>query len=200
MLLTLPAPVSVQSLEQLRQAPAGGYDTFEDVIFDTVSYPAAGTSRLTFFAQTSPDPTITNVQPAGLLPAPHYFRAHRIMLDFLTEHDTQPETGPNDRLRDCERVLNTARGILTFNSGATQRRRTGIPLAAIGGLGGLTAAVAGGNAQVVKNTPNGGFPFDQIIRYGESFGFEMNFAPGVAIGADLPLRLSLYGWRYVKVG
>lgn len=199
MLLNLPAPVDVPTLERLRTAPAGGFDVFEDVLFDTVTYPAAGAGRLTFFTATTGDQTITNVQPAGQIPAPHYFRAHRLFLDFATEPTRDDGSDAAGRLRDLDRILNIARGVIVFNAGATQRRRSPIPLRALGGMGGITGIAAGENFQQARNAPNGGFPFDQIIRYGETFSFELNFAPGVAVSADVPMVLALYGWRYVPV-
>lgn len=199
MLLNLPAPVDVPTLERLRVAPAGGFDVFEDVLFDTVTYPAAGAARLSFFTNTTNDATLTNVQPAGQLPAPHFFRAHRLFLDFLTEPSRDDGPDAAGRVRDLDRILNVARGTITFVSGATQRRRAPIPLRALGGMGGVLASVAGESVQHARNAPNGGFPFDQIIKHGETFGFEVNFAPGVAVSADVPLTLAMYGWRYVPV-
>lgn len=204
MLLSLPPAVDVATLEKLRVAPPSGFDVYEDVIVDTVIYPAAGVSRLDFFSQTTQDRTLCNVQPAGQLPQGQYFRAHRLFLDFLTEPSKSDGAATIGRLADVDKILNTARGVISFSTNAKQRTRNPIPLRSLGGMGGAAGTIAGGAVaefQHVRNAPNGGFPFDVIIRGGETFRFGVDFRPDTltAISADLPIALLVYGWRYVPV-
>lgn len=208
MLFPMGSPVDVATLEKLRLSPQGGYEVYEDFIYDTVTYLAAGAAnlQLPFFTTNSADRTITNLVQAGQLPSPHYFRVQRLFLSPQSEPSISAAQDTAGRLRDMDRILNVGRGILTFTSSATNRSRGGIPIRGIGQLGGtrgiMTPGVtAAGSFPIhhIQNDGSSGFPFDIVLKYGEPFSAVIQFQPvAQAISADLPLQLALYGWRYVK--
>lgn len=212
MLFPMGAPVNVQALENLRAAPAGGYEVYEDFLYDVATYPAAGAAglQLQYFQQASADRTVTNLGQPGQLPAPHYFRVQRIFLSPQSEPSISAAMDVAGRLRDMDRILNTARGVLTFANNATNRSRGPIPIRAIGQLGGTRGLIVPGVAaaapvfpiQQIQNDGGSGFPFDIVLKWGETFNFTITFRADAAqaISANLDLQLALYGWRYVKVG
>lgn len=208
MLFPMGAPVDVATLERLRLAPPGGYEVYEDFIYDTVTYLAAGGAglQLAFFTTNSADRTITNLSQAGQLPAPHYFRVQRLFLSPQSEPSISAAQDTAGRMRDMDRILNTGRGVLTFNNSATNRSRGPLPIRAIGQLGGTRGLITSGVTAAgsfpihhIQNDGGSGFPFDIVLKYGETFSATIQFqAVAQAISADLPLQLALYGWRYVK--
>jgi hypothetical protein len=208
MLFPMGTPVDVATLERLRLAPAGGYEVYEDFLYDTQTYLAAGAAnlQLAFFQANSADRTLTNLAQAGQLPAPHYFRAQRIFLSPQSEPSISAAQDTAGRVRDMDRILNTGRGILTFANSATNRTRGPIPIRAIGQLGGTRGLITSGVTaagsfpiQQVQNDGGSGYPFDIVLKFGEPFSAVIQWGPvAQAISADLPLQLALYGWRYVK--
>lgn len=203
MLPTLPAPVSIATLRKARVSPEGGFDVKPGVLFDTLVYPAAGTARLDFFTQTTADPTLCNLQPAGQLVIGQWFRASRIYLEFLTRASSGTTTA--GRADDVLAIKHIARGVLLYANNTTQRRDVPLPISYIGAPSNTDTMVngtqaAGTSIQIGSQAANGGYPFDETILGGETFQFTMQFAPAlVAISANLDVRLSIFGQRYVPV-
>jgi hypothetical protein len=209
----LPPPLDVKSLRAARQAPAGGYETFEDVIYDTVTYPLAGVpagGTLDFFANAAntADRTLTNLKQAGQLPGSHMFHCKRVFVTPIMPPSVAVALTTAGAVSDLEAIFNTSRSFLTFTSSVTNKTRGPIPLDMIGGAGGVvsafggTAAPAAGAADVIQHArlhPHGGYPLDFIIGTAETFSLSLIFGAQKTTTIDIPLRLTLYGWRYLKV-
>lgn len=77
-------PVQPRTLEELQKlttpaAVAGGnMEAFRDVLTDTQTYAAAGPTggRLSFFATTNSDPSLSNAVQAGTVPDPEYWQLY----------------------------------------------------------------------------------------------------------------------------
>jgi len=71
-------PVQARTLKELQEittpAPVGGgnMEVYRHVLYDTQTYVAAGSSRLTFFSNTNSDPSLCNLEVGGSLPDPDY--------------------------------------------------------------------------------------------------------------------------------
>jgi hypothetical protein len=203
MLAKLPPAVSIDALRAMRVAPKGGFDVKPAVLFDTVTYVAAGQVSLSFFTQTTADQTLCNLQPAGQLVIGQWFRVARIHLEFLTRVSTGAAVA--GRADDVLAIKHAARGQLIYTNNTTQRRDVPVPITYMGApsdtdvdLNGTQAA--GTSLQYGAQRSNGGWPFDEPIMGGETFSFTMNFQGTlVPISADLQIRLSLFGQRYVPV-
>jgi hypothetical protein len=206
MLFPMGQPADLATLEKLRTAPAGGYETYEDVLYDEQTYAAAGVAQIVFFGNAQSDRTLSNLTQPGQLPAPHYFRVQRIFISPQTEPSISAAQDTAGRLRDWDRILNTGRATLTFSNSASNRTRGPWPCRAIGQLGGTRGVIVPGVAaaapvfpiQHVQNDGGSGFPFDIVLKWGETFTFTMNLAAAQAISANLNIQLALYGWRYAK--
>jgi len=214
-MLKLPPPLDIVSLKKARSAPPSGYEVFEDILFDVVNYPIAGVApggTLDFFATpaNTQDSTLTNLKQAGQLPGSHLFHVKRVFLTPLIAPSVVPAgltaAGSAD---DLDKIFLTSRSYLTFTSSVTNKTRGPIPLDAIGAIGGNVAQYGGNNApaagasaviQQAKPHAHGGFPLDFIIGTAETFSLSIKFGVQVAISQIVPLRLSLFGWRYLKVG
>jgi hypothetical protein len=216
----LPAPLpirgapGVMSFESIRQAPAGSMYAFEHLLFDTVTYPLAGAANLVLPAfgnntnARAADATLTNWPASGQLPRPHKFHGLALFVTPQTETSMSGAVDAAGRIRDIDRVLNTARGVLDFDVSATGRRRPPIPLRSIPSLPGVRGVIIPGTAaaqnpiQSYSQTGSGeGYPFDLPIDEGETFTLTLRFGPAaVAISADLLLQIGIYGWYYQQAG
>lgn len=208
--MTAPARVLTYPFEQLRarlQPPGAGIpEANVDVLYDTQLYPLAGIARLNFFSATNADITMSNMEANGALAQGQYFDVMRIFVDVLREATATVAATAAGGLNDVERILKTARGVVTFN----QRSRPlgPIPLTYFGQSGGASGFVAGnaGAADIVQfsNMPsNGGLPVNGGIKIGplEKFGVTIDFAaPITSISADTLIRVGLFGVRYRQIG
>jgi hypothetical protein len=214
-MLKLPPPLDIASLKKARTAPPSGYEVFEDVLYDVVNYPQAGVAAggtLDFFATpaSTADETLTNLKQAGQLPGSHLFHVKRVFITPLVAVSINgaglTTVGVAD---DLDKIFLTSRSYLTFTSSVTNKRRGPIPLDMIGAIGGTVAQFGGTNGpaagasavlQQAKPHAHGGYPLDFIIGTAETFGLSIKFGAQVAISAATPLRVTLFGWRYLKVG
>lgn len=218
----LPDPLKVRgapgerTFDNIRIAPEGGLYVFEHVLFDTVLYPAAGAANLELAifgdaaAARAGDRTLTNWPASGALQTSHRF--HGLLLYMTPQTETAISADAGGRVRDVDRIVNTARGILEFSLTATGRRRPGIPLRALPSLPGQRSAIviAPSNVaaeptkivQSVQQIGSGdGYPFDLPLNGGEAFALTARFGPAaVAISADLQIQFSIYGWQYQPAG
>ena len=212
-MLKLPPPLDVASLKKARNAPTGGYEVFEDVIYDVVNYPVAGIApggTLDFFAtpNSTSDVTLTNLKVAGQLPGSHMFHVKRIFITPLVSTSFTAALTGAGVATDLDNIFLASRSYLTFTSSVTNKTRGPIPLDAIGTIGGnvsqfggsnVPAAGASGVIQQAKPHAHGGYPLDFIIGTSETFGLSARFGVQVAVSQIVPLRLTLFGWRYLKV-
>ncbi len=109
-------------------------------------------------------------------------------------------------LDDISAILNVARGMVTFKY---RDKPVGpIPLRFFGDGGQAAGLLAGqvpiapGSVQLGGAPENGGFPVNGAwkLEGSEPFKFVLTFVAGVAVSADTPLEVALFGIRYRPVG
>src|SRR5882672_5113481 len=178
------------------------------VLFDSLTYLAAGTTvSQKFFQQNQGDPTISNVN-GGSLPEGESLRIARMGYDILAVpaavagHSALAE-GP---IYAISRILKTARGV--FSLKLSQKDYGPIPLTFSHASGGETgfgwgtftaeASLAFGN----NGTFDGGFPTDNslYIKSKTQFSVTTQFASGgTTITVDTLTRFWLAGTLYRRV-
>jgi hypothetical protein len=137
-MLRLPAAPNVQGLDALRTIPQGGYEVYEDVLYDTVTYPAAGVgaggSLLFFTSQANTaDATLTNLRQPGQLPAPQFFYARAAFLEPLIETSIgNTVLTAAGRSQDLDRLMFTAATTRRPRAWARCSNRLRITLTAVG--------------------------------------------------------------------
>jgi len=205
--LDIGRPLDILALQQARQAGPGAYEANEEAIYDTATYLAAGVPSLDFFSVASGDRTITNLVQPGLIPAGEYFHAKRVFVVPLVEPTISADLTAAGRVRDLERVMVTGRGTLSITPAYSNRPRGPYPLHLIGAVGSThsrgygTDAPAAGNSAVVEvaaPSSHGGVPVDFILFGGETLAATMRWGNPLAISADMPLQLIVWGFRYRK--
>lgn len=182
-------------------------EALPDVLYDTQTYLAAGSVHLDFFVATNADKSLSNMEQAGTLPAPQYFDVYRIFCDFLAAPSATVADTAAGVVNDVELVLKSARARLTYTS---KNKTLGpIPLTFFGSSGLMRAgfdtgraAAAGAVIQQVQGIDNGGFPVNGAItlRSQSTFAIGLDFVAGVAISANLLIRVSMLGVRYREIG
>lgn len=204
--LMLPARILSYAYDALRQrlrpqsleAP----EALPYVFFDTQTYLAAGSARLEYFRNVQSDQTLGNLEIAGSLPEGVFFDIHRIFVTPLRVGTIDAAAGAGS-LRDCQTILNTARGVVTITTNA--KPLGPIPLRFFGDAGQASGALSGNSATAMVQAPgfpaNGGFPVNAAIRLGPAakFGVTLDFV-STAIAVDTPLQVALLGVLYRKIG
>jgi hypothetical protein len=210
----LPAAKNMTELAAMRNPPEGAVDVYPDTLYSTMVYPAAGVAigtPLQFFqgAETNPrDISLTNV-PNGFLVAQRFHALYAFVVPIVESglNAGVVATSAAGRVRDLDRILKTNRGFVSYTYSVTNKVRGPFPLDAFGEMGAImpdfggSSAPAAGDAAVlnhVRTGASGGWPLNLIIYENEGFPFNMQWGVQTAISADLPLRLVLFGWRYVK--
>ncbi len=207
-MLTLPGVEDIATLERQRVSPVGGYEVYEDFLYDTATYVAAGPAagaQLQFFQTVRSDVTLSNMTNPGTLAVGQWFRCFALFLTPRSEPSLNVASTAAGRVADWDKIQNTARAFLNFSLQQGTKVRPAIPLEALGGLGGAVGTYGGiGTApsmvQQLRNHAHGGFPFDITIKGGENFALNLFVGVQTAISADLPLTLWMYGRRYVPTG
>jgi hypothetical protein len=209
-MLVLPAAYDVATLEKLRQAPQGGYEVYEDFLYDTATYVAAGPAAFAsvpYFQTARADLTLSNLVTPGQLPIGQWFHGKALFATPRSEPTATVADTAAGRGADWDKIQNIARAILNFSLQGGTKVRPNIPLEALGGIGGGVvsfgtgrAAAAGPIVQQLRNHAHGGFPMDIIVKGGEVFNFNLQTGVQTAISADLPITLLWYGYRYVPAG
>jgi len=172
------------------------------LLYSTRTYPAAGVALLNFFDGGTADQTLDNVAN-NQLPAPQFFREWQWFCDFLTRLSTSATTA--GRLDDIGAVLNIARGLLIHQ--ISQKDYLQVPLRALGAIGGpfgqLSSTVAAVSQQNATNGLPGWSPFHVngmiVIPPQTNFTARVQFVPAIAVTADLPIALEIYGELYRRV-
>lgn len=213
-MLALPQPLNIDGLDAARKPPAGAVDCYPDVLYSTMVFPAAGQpvgTPLQFFqgAETNPrDVSLTNVGN-GFLIGQRFHALYAFVVPILELTGTTGVVAniAVNRTRDIDRILKTNRGFVSYTYSVTNKVRGPFPLDAFGEMGAImpdfggSSAPAAGDSAVLNHTrtgASGGWPLNLILYENEGFPFNMTWGVQTAITADLPLRLVLYGWRYVR--
>lgn len=166
------------------------------VLYDTVTYPAAGVAHLDAFRNVNADPTLSNMDVAGSLAAGVYFDVHRIFVTPLT-----PSPSIATTLDDIGILYNNARATFTFT--VNSKPIGPFPLRFAGDAG--QPSQQGNTTADVNNylggPQNGGFPVNGSIKLGptQKFGVSLDFN-STAIAVALLVQVSLLGILYRKIG
>lgn len=184
---------------------AGEPEAIPYPIFDTQTYPAAGSGDLNFFNAASVDRTRSNMDVPGQLQAGTWLVVERVYVDFLNTPTVTAADTQAGAANDIAQILKKARATLTFKYGS--KSIADIPLTFFGRSGGVEAVLGGNNTaphlvQVGNMGDNGGYPIlgNIIIPPGVSFGATIKFAANnVAISADTDIRVSLFGMLHRPV-
>ncbi len=203
-------PKSIADLKAIAFPHGADVESIPYSIYDTQIYPAGGIGGLTFFQQTSPDSTLTNVEAAGQLPEPQWFELQYIYVDFMrggvtNEDDSAAATRQVGIATDIETILKNARGIAQLI--VAQKLYGWRPLTMLQASGGAVGAIAvgigedaaasGRAQQLAQNGLIGNglyYGGSVVIPPKQNFKLNMQFQPTlVPISADLPVRVTLDG-------
>lgn len=191
--------LSAEQLVARVNPPAGSFETFPDMKFDTQLYPAAGVQSLNFFAQVANDPTITNMTQPGMLPAPDWLQLEAIQVTpYVGLPSNRAVTAaPGNQvgvLNDWSTLVDTGRAILTLF--ISNKKYGPWRVKAHHGIGGalgfitqgITAAAAAvGAQQTMQNGPsdNGFGPQGElVIAPTTPFSVTLQFAGAPPITSD----------------
>jgi hypothetical protein len=167
------------------------------VLFDTVTYLAAGVAHLDAFRNVNADPTMSNMDVAGSLPAGVYFDVHRILITPLPVSPTIVTTAA-----DIGILYNVARGNFTFTVNAKPIGPFPIRFAGDAGQPSQQGANAvAGTSQYLGGPQNGGFPVNGAIKLSpaQKFGVGLDFNSS-ATTANVLIQVALLGILYRKIG
>lgn len=102
----------LQDLTTPKAVDGGNMEVFRHHLYDTQTYPAAGTAApLTFFQNTNADQSLCNLQQAATLPDPDYMQVFYIQCDILL--GTSDLTIPL-AWRDMDRIIRLGRPVLSL--------------------------------------------------------------------------------------
>lgn len=171
--------------------------------YDTQTYPAAGTSTLSFFVTPSADKTLSNMQAGGQFPDPQWLTLYDITLDILTQPTIQSASPPTTagQLNDHSIILKgPGRGTWTLE--ISDKVYGPFSLSLLHGTGGpvgnfhLSVLGAGpsGQAQWATNTLSPGWNYQGsvIIPPKTNFSYTLRFN-STAVSVDNPLRVAQHG-------
>jgi hypothetical protein len=199
--LALPAKIATYAYDflQSRVVPQSlnAPEALPWVLYDTVTLATLGT-HLDAFRNVNADPTMSNMDVAGSLPAGVYFDVHRIFITPLLA------TTVATTLADIAILYNIARGTFTFTVNAKPIGPFPIRFAGDAGqpsFAGTAAPAAGGTAGLVGGPMNGGFPVNGAIKLSpaQKFGVGLDFA-STALSVSIPIQVALLGVLYRKIG
>lgn len=211
--LETPNTPGAPTLKSLRTMPFGGYDVYEDVLYDTETWPQASLTPktpLVFYNSQSNDITLTNL-PNGILPSPQMFHAQRLFLQpqVVTAVGNVVLTAAG-LAADLDNIFQASRSFFQYQNPATNKLRGPIPLHMIGAAGGIIpvyggnnvpAAAAGAVIQSARLSQHGGFPVNLIIFATEQLVWQVIAGNQVALTtAGIPIQVNHYGWRYLRGG
>jgi len=211
---------SFADLVQRSKPGRGGADVAEanvDVLYDTQTALAAGLSTLRFFTAVNADQTLSNMELSGSLAADTFFDVYRIFIDAnrlpTATNIAGVGAGPTPTaagvVNDLAAILHTGRGVATFRM--FDKPVGPIPLTFFGSSGsveGQTALALSGaytaattqqvHIQTARMPDNGGWPVNGLVRIPPQtkFSLAIEFASGVTIGTDTPLRVTFLGVKY----
>lgn len=196
-------PVQVFSKQQLQaQSQPDQYNQPEFipwVWYDSQNF-ASNFGPVSFFAATSNDPTICNIQQANTFAADQYFRPFCITLDWLIGATYQGSSGAANIVDDLLGIQNTARTI--FYLTLSQKLYVQAPIHCLHASGGVyvnyqLGTPTGSNiANYAMNwMPDGGYWINGSIVFGPRMTFQ-SYAQGtgtVTLNATRLGRISFHG-------
>lgn len=198
-------PVNVQSYQDLfdAAAPDSAFmpEAVPNVIYDTQSFDD-NWSSISFFAETNPDKTMSNIQQANTMPGEQYFVLYSVTFDFLAG-PANISTTP-DQYNDLREILDVARATLTMQ--IADKDIFKIPLRVCHSAGAVWAAFQGtpatnGIVNAAFNAPaSGQFWTDGaiILPPKQTFTMTLTGVPSQMVTARLG-QLAMHGALYRPV-
>ena len=177
------------------------------VFYDTQSYLAAGSARLTFFGNAGQtDPTMSNLGN-GTLETDQFFELQRAFMSMLAALSITTTAAVTGAANDINILHNAARGIVTFSM--LNKAYGPFPLDFFGRPGGgmfqgtsegTETAPARNIIQSGESVMNGGFPFLNALTIPPVTAFRV-FADfnSTAISGNLNIRHALLGVFHRRV-
>lgn len=180
-------------------------------LYDTQTYTDNSTTELTFFAATSTDRSITNLESGGTLPDPNTLYVYGIFLDYFNNASGTPYVSSTTAATENVGNINDI-GLLHMNGRSrllltiSDKRYGPWPAAAFPGLGAVQGF--GWGTTTAEETLQYGFnalaPRGYIggaIMIPPKVGFQvtMTWPAAVDLVADYRVRCTLYGALYRKV-
>lgn len=177
--------------------------------YDTQTYTDNSTTQLTFFAATTGNRDLSNLESGGQIPDPNFFAIHYFNADFMsnaagTPYATTGAGGIAGALDDVGRLLLSGRARFTLT--ISDKRYGPWPLSVTGGTG---AAVGNGwgtftaeeSIQTGYNALHGGAYIGGKIMIPPKVGFSVviDWPAAVDLTADYRVRLSMYGVYYRRI-
>jgi hypothetical protein len=197
-------PKSIQTILDSLKPNATEPEAIPDVLYDSQTYVAAGSSVLNYFTTlpAAGDKTLSNMQIAGALPNPVYFEIQKVYFDVLCATTTAATQA--GAASDIDQILKVGRGIASFT--LSDKTYGPYPLTFFGGSGGTQAMIASaiatpGSIQSANVRDNGGFPMNGALMIPPqvSFTWQLNWVPLTAITANTVCRVSMLGVKYRRV-
>lgn len=185
--------------------------------YDTQTYTSTATTQLTFFAATTGNRDLSNLESGGQIPDPNFFAVHYINADFMqnaagTPYTTTAGIGAAvtnaSALNDVGELLLSGRARFTLT--ISDKRYGPWPLSVTGGTGAALgfSAIAGlsgaGNAQRSDfgyNALTGGAFIGGKIMIPPKVGFSVvvDWPAALTLTGDYRVRLTMYGVYYRRI-
>jgi hypothetical protein len=169
------------------------------VLYDTQQYVSGTTTRLTFFAGTNADTTMSNIESAGGIPAGQFFEVHKVFVDVLNRPSVNAAATGLGQLDDLALLFNIGRAALTFTTAAkTLGPIPGTFFCQSGGIEGSISSNIAAPAVVEAGTRQhtGGFPVNGhiVLPPQQRFTWTMDFAAAQTLaGGNTNIRLAMLG-------
>lgn len=168
-------------------------------LYDTQTYTDNSTTRLTFFAATNSDATLSNMEAAGMLPSPQSFAVHNICCDAWTAAPVSTAAGGvTGNLDDLALLMLVGRPTWTLN--ISSKRYGPYSLSTLHGTGGPQGIgygtfTAEESLQFARNDNSPGWNYYGKVGIPEqvAFNVEVVWAAAQQLTADWRIRLSLFG-------
>lgn len=197
-------PYIAQTRAALKQAatpPSGNSpEAIWHQVYDTQAYVSTTTTTLNFFQTTQADQTLSNMESAGVFPAPQIFKIYNITCDLLlTAGVSETATGAGN-INDQYLLLFASGSRPIWTLTISNKNYGPYSLSALHGTGSLNAQVASTVAtvstQVGTNTPVPGWNYfgKIIIPEQNNFNIRLNWAAAQTIVSATPrIRISMFG-------
>lgn len=168
-------------------------------LYDTQTYTDNSTTRLTFFAATNADNTLSNMDASGMLPAPQSFAIHNVCCDLWTAAGVSTSATTVGNVNDLFLLMLVGRPTWTLN--ISSKRYGPYSLSALHGTGGPVgfstnaSTAAAVSQQFAKNDASAGWNYYGKVGVPEQVAFNMEVVWGAAqdLTANWTIRMSLFG-------
>lgn len=179
--------------------------------YDTQTYTDNATTQLTFFAATTGDRSLSNLESGGQIPDPNFFAIHYFNADFMnngagTPYETSTVAASQNvgAIDDIGRLLLSGRARFTLT--ISDKRYGPWPLSVTGGTGaaqgfGWGTTTAEETVQYGHNALTGGAYIGGKIMIPPKVGFSVviDWPAAVDLTADYRVRLTMYGVYYRRI-